>query len=121
LGRLFRAEEFLRHAQPVTLLSYGFWKRQLGGDRSIIGQTLNLSGVPVTVVGVLPQTFDFGSVFSPDAKIDLFTPYIMDDFRNDGNDLALVGRLKPGVSLAAAQSEADQLFPQLYFEHKHPE
>jgi predicted permease len=73
------------------------------------------------VVGVLPDTFDFGSVFSPGAKVDLFTPYIMDDFREDGNDLALIGRLKQGVGLAEAQNEADQLFPQLYFEHKHPD
>jgi len=121
LGRLFRAEEFLQHAQLVTLLSYAFWRRQLGGDRSIIGHAINLNGAPVTVAGVLPEAFDFGSVFSPGAKVDLFTPYVMDDFRDDGNDLALIGRLKPGVSLAAAQSEADQLFPQLYFEHKHPE
>ncbi len=70
---------------------------------------------------MLPDAFDFGSVFSPGSKVDLFAPYIMDDFREDGNDLALVGRLKQGVSLAEAQSEADQLFPQLYFEHKHPE
>jgi predicted permease len=69
----------------------------------------------------LPDTFDFGSVFSPGAKVDLFTPYIMDDFREDGNDLALIGRLKQGVGLAEAQNEADQLFPQLYFEHKHPD
>jgi len=80
-----------------------------------------LNNTAVTVVGVLPDTFDFGSVFSPGAKVDLFTPYIMDDFRDDGNDLALIGRLKPGVTLAQAQREADQLFPQLYFEHKHPE
>jgi predicted permease len=45
----------------------------------------------------------------------------MDDFRDDGNDLALIGRLKPGVALAQAQTEADELFPQFYFEHKHPE
>jgi predicted permease len=45
----------------------------------------------------------------------------MDDFRDDGNDLALIGRLKQGVTLAQAQREADQLVPQLYFEHKHPE
>src|SRR5260370_24916982 len=49
-----------------------------------------------------PSTFDFGSVFSPGAKVDLFTPYIMDDFRDDGNDLALVARLKKGVTLAQA-------------------
>ncbi len=120
-GRLFRPKEFVKHAAPVVLLSYPFWKRQLGGNRDIIGQAINLNGAPVTVVGVLPDTFDFGSVFSPGAKVDLFTPYIMDDFRDDGNDLALIGRLKRGVSLAQAQSEADQLFPQLYFEHKHPE
>jgi predicted permease len=121
LGRLFRPEEFVQHSQPVALLSYPFWKRRLGGDRSIVGKTINLSNASVVVIGVLPDTFDFGSVFSPGAKVDLFAPYIMDDFRNDGNDLALVGRLKQGVTLPEAQSEADQLFPQLYFEHKHPE
>lgn len=120
-GRLFRAEEFVKHAQPVALLSYPFWKRQFTGDRSIVGRTIDLNNTPVTVVGVLPDTFDFGSVFSPGARVDLFTPYIMDDFRDDGNDLALIGRLKPGVTLAQAQREADELFPQLYFEHKHPE
>src|SRR5580700_3248163 len=120
-GRLFRSEEFVQHAQPVALLSYPFWKRQFAGDRSIVGRTIDLNRTAVTVVGVLPDTFDFGSVFSPGAKVDLFTPYIMDDFREDGNDLALIGRLKQGVGLAEAQNEADQLFPQLYFEHKHPD
>jgi predicted permease len=121
LGRLFRSEEFVKHAKPVALLSYPFWKRQFGGDRSILGRAIDLSNTSVTVIGVLPNTFDFGSVFSPGAKVDLFVPYIMDDFRDDGNDLALVGRLKEGVTLPEAQSEADQLFPQFYFEHKHPE
>jgi len=121
LGRLFRPEEFLKHAPPVALLSYPFWKRRLGGDRSIVGRSINLSNTSVLVIGVLPDSFDFGSVFSPGAKVDLFVPYIMDDFRNDGNDLALVGRLKPGVTLGQAQDEADKLFPQLYFEHQHPE
>jgi predicted permease len=121
LGRLFRSEEFVHHSQAVALLSYPFWKRRLGGDRSIVGRPINLSNTSVVVVGVLPDTFDFGSVFSPGTKVDLFVPYIMDDFRDDGNDLALVGRLKQGMTLAQAQSDADQLFPQLYFEHKHPE
>lgn len=121
LGRLFRPEEFVKHAGPVALLSYPFWERQLNGNRNLIGQAINLSGTPVTVIGVLPETFDFGSVFSPGAKVDLFMPYIMDDFRDDGNDLALIGRLKRGVTLAQAQHEADDLFQQLYFEHKHPE
>ena len=121
LGRLFRHEEFVQHSQPAVLLSYWFWKRQFGGDPGVVGRAVNLSNNSVIVAGVLPDTFDFGSVFSPGAKVDLFTPYIMDDFRDDGNDLALVGRLKPGVSLAAAQREADEIFPRLLFEHKHPE
>jgi len=120
-GRLFRPGEFVKHAPPVVLLSYPFWKRQFNGDAHIVGRTIDLSNTSVTVIGVLPETFDFGSVFSPGAKVDLFAPYIMDDFREDGNDLALIGRLKPGVTLGAAQREADQIFPQLQFEHKHPE
>ncbi|MGC2636178.1 MAG: ABC transporter permease [Acidobacteriaceae bacterium] len=126
-GRLFRPEEFVHHAQPAALLSYPFWMRRFGGDRSIIGKTVDLSdqvdlnNKSVIIAGILPETFDFGSVFSPGAKVDLFVPYIMDDFRDDGNDLALVGRLKPGVSMAQAQNEADLLFPQFLFEHKHPE
>jgi len=121
LGRLFKADEFVKHAQPVALLTYPVWQRQFGGDHSIVGRTVDLNNTSVTVIGVLPETFDFGSVFAPGAKVDLFTPYIMDDFRDDGNDLALIGRLKQGVTLAQAQREADQLIPQLYFSRKHPE
>jgi len=126
-GRLFRHEEFIHHAQPAALLSYPYWKRQFNGDRSIIGRTVDLSdkvdlnNKSVIVAGILPETFDFGAVFSPGAKVDLFVPYIMDDFRDDGNDLALVGRLKPGVTIAQAQSETDTLFPQIYAVKKHPE
>jgi predicted permease len=126
-GRLFRPEEFVHHAQPAALLSYPFWKRRFGGDPGIVGRTVDLSdkvdlnNKNVTVVGILPETFDFGAVFSPGAKVDLFVPYVMDDFREDGNDLALVGRLKQGITLTQAQNEADLLFPQFYFEHKHPE
>lgn len=121
LGRLFRHEEFLQHSQRAVLLSYWFWKREFGGDPSIVGRAINLSNASVIVAGVLPETFDFGSVFSPGAKVDVFAPYIMDDYRDDGNDLALIGRLKPGVSLAAAQREADEIFPRLLFDHKHPQ
>ena len=121
LGRLFTPEESVHSARPVTLLSYAFWQRQMGGDRNIVGKAISFNNTPVTVVGVLPESFDFGSVFSPGTRVDVFTPYIMDDFRGDGNDLALIGRLKPGVTLAAAQAEADQIFPQLFFEVKHPE
>ncbi|HEY5254407.1 MAG TPA: ABC transporter permease, partial [Acidobacteriaceae bacterium] len=113
LGRLFTADECLPKGRLAVLLSYPFWKRQFHGDRGIVGKAIDLNGSPVTVVGVMPQTFDFGSVFSPGLKVDIFTPFILHDFQDDGNVLALMGRLKPGVTLAAAQAEADLLFPKL--------
>jgi predicted permease len=121
LGRLFTPEECLKNSRPVTLLSHAFWKRQFHADPNIVGQTINMDNRPVTVVGVLPDTFDFGAVFSPGARIDIYTPAIMDDIRHWGNTMALVGRLKPGVTVAQAQSEADLLFPKLDADVTHPD
>ena len=121
LGRLFTPEECVHNAAPVVLLSNSFWKRQFAGDREIVGKTVNFDGHLVTIVGVLPDDFDFGSVFSPGAKVDVYVPNIMADIRTWGNTMALVGRLKPGVSLAQAQNEADLLFPTFYFSASHPD
>jgi predicted permease len=117
LGRLFSREECQKGGRPAVLLSHAFWERQFGGDPSIVGQAVTLSKTRAIVAGVLPSTFDFGSVFSPGLKIDVFVPAIMDDIRNWGNTLALVGRLKPEVSVSQAQAEADILFPQLAAAH----
>jgi predicted permease len=121
LGRNFSTEETLKNSRPVAMLSYPFWKRQFGGNPGIVGQTMDIDGQQVTVVGVLPNTFDFGSVFSPGAKVDFFGPAIFSDMEDWGNTIALVGRLKPGVTLGQAQTEADSLFPKLHFNWKHPE
>ena len=99
LGRLFTVEESLKGGRPVVLLSHPFWQQQFAADPAIVGKAVSLNGQPVTVVGVLPSTFDFGSVFSPGLKVDLIVPQVMDDIRDDGNTLALIGRLKPGVTV----------------------
>jgi predicted permease len=121
LGRNFSAEEAVKNGRPVTLLSYPFWKRQFGANPGIVGQTINLDGTQTTIVGVLPGTFDFGAVFAPGAKVDLYSPAILSDMEDWGNTMALVGRLKPGVTLGQAQAEADFIFPKLLFNDKHPE
>jgi predicted permease len=121
LGRLFRPEECQKNAPPVTLLSYAFWKRHFDADLDIVGKAMNFDGRSVTIIGVLPETFDFGSVFSPGSKVDIYGPAILDDMEDWGNTLALIGRLKPEVSIGQAQAEADLLFPGLLFSFKHPD
>jgi predicted permease len=121
LGRNFSVEETLKNSRPVALLSYPFWKRQFGANPGIVGQTIDLDGTQTTVVGVLPDTFDFGAVFSPGANVDLYGPAILPDMEDWGNTMALVGRLKPGVTLGQAQAEADSIFPKLLFNNKHPD
>ena len=113
MGRDFTREECQKGGRPAALLSYYFWKNQFGGDPAIVGKTLTVNGKSVTVVGILPASFDFGSVFAPGMKVDIFVPAVMDFWRTWGNTLAVVGRLKPGVSLAQAQDEADRIFPHL--------
>ncbi len=120
LGRAFTSQEAVTGNPRVTMLSYPFWQRQFGGDPSIIGKPITLDGTPVTIVGVLPESFDFGSVFSPGAKVDFFTPQFMDDIRMQGNTLALIARLNPGVTIAQSRTEARELFPKLYWSRKIP-
>jgi predicted permease len=121
LGRNFTVEETLKNSRPVALLSYPFWKRQFAADTAIVGKTIGLDGAQVTVVGVLPDTFDFGAVFAPGTRVDLFTPAILGEMEDWGNTMALVGRLKSGVTLGRAQTEAHSIFPMLLIDNKHPE
>jgi predicted permease len=113
LGRLFLPEESVKGGSPAALLSYALWQRQFHADPKIVGQAVTLGQDRVTIVGVLPETFDFGAVFAPGMKIDLFVPLKMDTIHGWGHMLSVIGRLKPGVTIAQAQAEANTLYPQL--------
>ena len=63
LGRLFVKEECQKNGRKAVLLSHGLWERRFGSDPNLVGRTLTLNKDAVTVVGVLPATFDLGSVF----------------------------------------------------------
>lgn len=121
LGRLWTPDELVKNGRPAVLLSYYFWKREFHGDRSIVGRTIDLSNTPTLVTGVMPKSFDFGSVFAPGTTMDVFVPAIPDVMRDWGNTLLLIGRVKPGVTMGQAAAEAESLFPDFYFSNKHPE
>ncbi len=115
LGRLFSSEESLPGARRVILLSYPVWQQHFHADPSIIGQAIDFNQRSFTVIGVLPPTFDFGAVFAPGTRMDLFVPIEFQGTRLDGNTITLIGRLKPGVTVEQARSEAAVLFPKLDF------
>ncbi|MEX2260660.1 MAG: ABC transporter permease [Bryobacteraceae bacterium] len=107
LGRFFTAEECRWNAPKAVVLSHGFWQRRFAADRGIVGRSIILDGAPATLVGVLPASFDFASTFTPGSRADLFYPFPLSPETNrSGNMLALIGRLKPGVDLRTAQTEA---------------
>jgi predicted permease len=117
LGRTFLPTECAKDAPPTVLLTHAFWQQEFGADPAIVGQSITLDNKAATVVGVLPSSFDFPSVFWPGLRADIFIPAILDDIRDWGNTLVIFGRLKPGVSLAQAQAEANVLLPQLKAAH----
>ena len=107
LGRSFTAEECKWNAPKTVLLSDGIWKQRFAADPSIVGRAITLDDAPATVVGVLPASFDFGSVFAPGTHMDLYFPFpLTPETDRWGNTIAVVGRLKPGATVARAQAEA---------------
>ena len=106
LGRDFTAEECLWGAPRTAILSYAFWQRRLRAKADVIGEPITLDGAPVTIVGVLPPSFDFGGTFSPGRPADLFLPFPLSSETNRrGNTLAVIGRLRPGIDVRTAAIE----------------
>ncbi len=118
LGRLFSADECKWNGPKAVLLSRGLWERRFGADPKIVGKQITLDKAAATVVGVLPASFDFASVFAPGTHIDLYSPFpLTRETDRWGNTLALVGRLKPGTTIQRAQAEATILGEQVSNEH----
>jgi predicted permease len=121
LGRTFTPEEHNKGAAPVAMLTYPFWKQQFNADPGVLGKTVNFDNQAVTIVGVLPRSFDFATVFSPGLRVDFFIPVYMDQVRTWGNTVSIIGRLKPGISLSQAQAEVNILSPQFRAAHPDPD
>jgi predicted permease len=121
LGRPFTPADGRHGSHPVVLLQNAYWKRQFAGDPAIVGKEIDLNGSPATVVGVLAPSFDFGAVFSPGERVDLLSAEILDDERTWGNIVPMIGRLKPGVTLAQAQGDANRVVPHLCWGERYPQ
>jgi predicted permease len=118
LGRTFTAQESAWNGPKAVLLSHGLWTRRFGADPAIVGGSITLNDEPHTVVGVLPESFDFASVFAPGSRFDLYFPFPLSPETNRwGNTMAMIGRLKPGVSATAAQAETRLIAAQITREH----
>jgi predicted permease len=122
MGRVFTPEDARNGAAPVVLLTHAWWKRQFNGDPNIVGKAFDMNGQQTTVIGVLPESFDFGAVFAPGTKVDAITPLnLYGPPRDWGNIITLIGRLKPGVTLAQARDEAASVAPHMCWNNKQPQ
>jgi putative ABC transport system permease protein len=115
LGRTFQAGEDQQGGPKVTVLNYGLWQRRFGGDPNVIGRTLTLNGESYVVIGVLPQSFQFGL-----RNNDLWVPYqptqnqLTRRFMHGTN---LIGRLKPGVGPTQAAADLNVIASRIEQQH----
>jgi predicted permease len=114
IGRLFAPDDERLGGRPVAVLSYGFWRRRFGADPGIVGRTIDLNTIPVTVLGVSPPSFDGLEIGQPP---DLMAPIAMQaqiqmqrSYLESNNEwLTLVARVKPGVAYGEAQAAAQSM------------
>ncbi len=105
VGRTFAADDHVPKVATTAVLSYALWQRDFAGSRAVIGRTITLDGAPRTVIGVMPERFEF-----PLTKTDVWLP--MPRFNPDSlgdrdqHYLFMVGRLRPGFTLGQARAEA---------------
>jgi putative ABC transport system permease protein len=109
VGRVFNNDEDKPGGTPVVVLSYGLWQRRFGAQASVLNQPLTLNGKSYTVIGVMPEGFQFPS------RVEMWVPVGQlsgeASWQQRGNHPGLYGvaRLKPGVSFAQAKAEMDNI------------
>jgi putative ABC transport system permease protein len=110
LGRGFVAGEDAAGAPRTVILSHAAWQRQFGGDDAVIGRPITINGEPMTVVGVMPRSFE---IFGLPA--DLYMPFrdLPSSSKPQGRSLIGLARLKPGVSRDQAQAEMEGVMASL--------
>ena len=116
LGRDFYAGEDLPAAPKTVMLSYTTWQKRFGGSRDVIGETVTLSGVPFTIVAVLPESFQF----APRGNAEFWTTLHASDscaLRRSCHNLTGIARLNDGISVEMALANMKSIARQLELEY----
>jgi predicted permease len=106
LGRTFLPEEEMLGKDHEVVLSYGLWKSRYNGDPLLVGNTIRVDGAPFTVIGVMPQDFEW-EFWSGPRRLWVPVGYTKTDYGRGDNSFLSIARLKPGVSVAQAQAEME--------------
>lgn len=115
-GRGFRDDEDRPGAARVAILTDELWRRDFGGDPRLVGNSISLGGQPYTVVGILAPGFDFDS----DPRPDVWIPMAIEpESRDQASYFSAAARLKPGVTLAAANTRMQLAWQE--FRRKYPD
>jgi predicted permease len=109
LGRTFTESECKLNGPGAVILSHGLWERRYSSDPGVIGRQVIVNDRAATIVGVMPAAFDFGAVFAPGIRIELYMPAVFDTLREWGTTMAVVGRHRPGVTAAATRAEVNAI------------
>ena len=110
LGRQFNAQESAWNGPLAVMLGHDIWLRRFQADPKIVGTAIVINDKPHTVVGVLPASFDFATVFAPGSRFDVYLPFPLSEQTNRwGNTMAMIGRLKDGATAAQAHAEVRAL------------
>ena len=116
LGRVFTRDEDKPGAADVVLISYGLWQRRFGGDPNIIGREVNLGG-KTTVIGIMPPGFQYPITDEPQDFWEPMFPaqWLTKEAREERANrfMSVIGRLKPGVTIAQAKADLDLLSKQI--------
>ena len=113
-GRLLSDDDHQPGRNNVIVLDHGAWQRRFGADPGIVGRTVILDSKPVTVVGVLPASFELTLLPGP-VRRDFYGPKVFENYERHvySGWWAAIGRLKPGVTRETAQAEFDAISTQL--------
>ena len=125
MGRLFFPGEDITGHNPTAILSYGTWTLRFGSDPNILGKKIAINGTPREVVGILPKSFSLPrevmpTLYGAENQAEILLPFPMQPnaAQDRGHeDYNIIGKLKPGVTVAQAQAEMNTLTARLRQDH----